>query len=165
MECFARFGVTRWKARGGSKPVSASFSPCEARPRTPANAPSGLHCSSLQMAYPSSGCDDGDMTTFAFFFLLSFSWFILSRLLMPCARDSCPAPEMQRPRCRVRHRHTHATQVRDPKDVREAWPRARGTGLLGRVVCEHRQLFCHCRARDPRDDENSVADDIRGATA
>ena len=28
---------------------------------------------------------------FAFFFLLSFSWFILSRLLMPCARDSCPA--------------------------------------------------------------------------
>ena len=41
----------------------------------------------LQMTFLST-CNDDMTTPFAFFFLLSFSWFILSRLLMPCAREN-----------------------------------------------------------------------------
>ena len=37
-----------------------------------------------------AGCDDMALP-FAAFFILSFSWFALSRLLMPCARYAAPA--------------------------------------------------------------------------
>eukprot|EP00964_Phaeocystis_antarctica_P051969 scaffold30377_cov36-Phaeocystis_antarctica.AAC.1 len=59
-------------------------------------------------------CDTMTMP-FAFFFLLSFSWFILSRLLMPCARAQ--------PRQRNTRRHTaqhHTAGTRSQRHTRSS---------------------------------------------